>query len=554
MASMTSRDEDLEIAIAAFKHVDLPKGAEVIRQGDDGDELYLLESGVVDFYIRREGDEHPGIKVKQMSKPGDEFGELALLHNAPRKATVIVVEDCILWSLSRNVFNAVMTENECKRYERHLGFLRSVKLLEKLDDIDIGKVAENVRQHNFNKGEMVVKEGEMADRFYMVEEGEAMAITHGMEVRSYKRGGYFGELSLINDRPTPADIVAKSDKLILVSLDRASFKRLLGHDALFRAPKSEAARSESAKSGDMPKTKKKRSITFSVQDDSEAVKPKLVRKGTGFVEKNKIKELLSQMQDLDVEDNAVVMSSSDSLDDEKRLRFKAEDDDDDDEAKESAPGRGGKIRTTGFIHADQLRKLLDEAGEDVEEQTEDVSTNNARSRGVSFDACPGEGIPKKLVKKGTGFIHTDQLKKILAEAEMDEDEEDGDEEAPKAKATRVVQFDADPSQGRPKLHKQGTGFIFKEQLQSLIDAADEHEDGCEEEKDAEEDKENYTVEEDNDIDAHDGDAEPTGQSRVARRFSDAVIYVSPTMLRQSLGDAYDIPDVKATVSEKSDEG
>jgi hypothetical protein len=256
------------------------------------------------------------------------------------------------------------------------------------------------------------------------------------------------------------------------------------------------------------------------------------------------------MQDLDVEGNAAVMSSSDSLDDEKRLRFKAEDDDDD-EAKESAPGRGGKIRTTGFIHADRLRKILDEAGEDDKEETEDVSTNNARPRGVSFDACPGEGMPKKLVKKGTGFIHVDQLKKILAEAEMDEDEEDGSEEAPKAKPTRVVQFDADPSQGRPKLHKKGTGFIFKEQLQSLID---EHEDGCEGEEDEEEDKENYTVEEDNDIDAHDGDAEPTGQPRVARRFSDAVIYVSPTMLRQSLGDAYDIPDVEATVSEKSDEG
>jgi cAMP-dependent protein kinase regulator len=46
-------------------------------------------------------------------------------------------------------------------------------------------------------------------------------------VLNYKKGGYFGELALISGVPRAANIVAKTD-LSLISLDRLSFKRLLG--------------------------------------------------------------------------------------------------------------------------------------------------------------------------------------------------------------------------------------------------------------------------------------------------------------------------------------
>ena len=73
----------------------------------------------------------------------------------------------------------------------------------------------------------------MGDIFYMVEEGEAEAtITNEagkppVTVKNYKVGDYFGELALIKGEPRAANIVAKSN-LKLVSLDRGSFKRLLG--------------------------------------------------------------------------------------------------------------------------------------------------------------------------------------------------------------------------------------------------------------------------------------------------------------------------------------
>lgn len=86
---------------------------------------------------------------------------------------------------------------------------------------------------SYRPGDYVIREAEMGDIFYMVENGEAEA-TKTFEagkpatlVKKYKTGDYFGELALIKGEPRAANVIAKTD-LKLVSLDRGAFKRLLG--------------------------------------------------------------------------------------------------------------------------------------------------------------------------------------------------------------------------------------------------------------------------------------------------------------------------------------
>jgi len=85
----------------------------------------------------------------------------------------------------------------------------------------------------FKKGDYVVREGEKGDVFYFVEVGNAVAtktLKKGekpQNVMDYAPGGYFGELALLKEAPRAANIVAQTD-LTLASLDRGSFKRLLG--------------------------------------------------------------------------------------------------------------------------------------------------------------------------------------------------------------------------------------------------------------------------------------------------------------------------------------
>lgn len=247
---LASRQQEFELAISAFKSVTVAKGEEVITQGTDGTDLFLLESGILDVFVRMTPEEkHPGTKVATFDQPGKEFGELALLHNCPRAATIVAQELSTLWSIGRKSFNIIMRDRSKARHDRHMGFLRSVKLLDPLNTPQLAQISDAVSTVQYKKGDFVVKEGEIGDCFYMVEEGEAMARINGMDVRSYKRGGYFGELSLINDRPRAADIVAASEELHLVSLDRESFTRLLGDKALFNRASVKQATSYAPTSG-----------------------------------------------------------------------------------------------------------------------------------------------------------------------------------------------------------------------------------------------------------------------------------------------------------------
>ena|ERR1700733_4218579 len=95
------------------------------------------------------------------------------------------------------------------------------------------KLADAVKEEYFDEDATVIKEGEEGNKFYMIMSGEAVAtktLEPGKpphEVYRYKEGEYFGELALMRNEPRAANIIAKSN-LHVVSLDRHSFKRLLG--------------------------------------------------------------------------------------------------------------------------------------------------------------------------------------------------------------------------------------------------------------------------------------------------------------------------------------
>lgn len=85
----------------------------------------------------------------------------------------------------------------------------------------------------FKAGDFIIRQNDVGEEFYIIEQGDAIATKvleegqEAQEVFSYQPGGYFGELALIKNEPRAANIVAKTDCVVL-SLDRKSFKRLLG--------------------------------------------------------------------------------------------------------------------------------------------------------------------------------------------------------------------------------------------------------------------------------------------------------------------------------------
>lgn len=165
---------------------------------------------------------------------GEFFGELALLYNAPRAASIYAKsDDCVVWALDRETFNNIVKEASMKKREKYVSFLSNVEILKTLNDYEINLIADAIREEKVAKDEFIIKQGESGDKFYILEEGKAVAIKTFNEdnitevVYSYSEGSYFGELALIKDEPRAASVKAVLDCKFL-SLDRMSFKRLLG--------------------------------------------------------------------------------------------------------------------------------------------------------------------------------------------------------------------------------------------------------------------------------------------------------------------------------------
>ena len=223
---------ELEIVIGAMDEKHYKPEENVITQGESGDCLYVVEEGNLDCtkHFTADGEE----KYLKTYIPGESFGELALLYNAPRAASIITKTKCDLWVLDRETFNNIVKDAAQKKREKYETFLKKVDILSTIDTYELTQICDAVKSSVYMKGDFIIKEGESGDVFYILEEGECIAskrLEPGKppeEIKRYHSGEYFGERALIKGEPRYANIEVVSDTCRILSLDRNSFKRLLG--------------------------------------------------------------------------------------------------------------------------------------------------------------------------------------------------------------------------------------------------------------------------------------------------------------------------------------
>lgn len=97
---------DAEIVMGAMEEKEYKAGETVIREGDGGDVLYMVEEGDFECYKKINGEE----KYLKTYATGDAFGELALLYNAPRAASIKAKTNGKLFQLDRMTFNHIVKE------------------------------------------------------------------------------------------------------------------------------------------------------------------------------------------------------------------------------------------------------------------------------------------------------------------------------------------------------------------------------------------------------------------------------------------------------------
>ena len=225
--------EQMHKMIDAFMPQEFSADSDIITQGDEGTHFFLLESGEAAVYVTK--NEHETMKVMTYEDgSGAVFGELALMYNAPRAATVRAVSDCRVWALDQVTFKQIVVNSNLDRYERQIEFLKNVKILSSLDEDERRICASSLKRIHYNAGQVIVRQGDKGKDFYIVEKGEVLCTAQESPEHPPKNllkltvGEYFGEIALLTGRPRQATVTALQATTCL-KIDRITFKRKLGN-------------------------------------------------------------------------------------------------------------------------------------------------------------------------------------------------------------------------------------------------------------------------------------------------------------------------------------
>ncbi|XP_061586654.1 cGMP-dependent protein kinase 2 isoform X2 [Cololabis saira] len=203
------------------------QGEYVIKQGEPGNHLFVLADGRLEVFQHN--------KLLTTISVWTTFGELAILYNCTRTASVRAVNRVRTWALDREAFQNIMRRTAETRHEQYRNFLRSVSLLANLPEDKLSKIVDCLEVEYYDKGEYVIREGEEGSTFYIIAQGKVTvtqttaAHQSPQIINTLQKGDYFGEKALISDDVRSANIIADEDGVECLVIDRETFDQTVGN-------------------------------------------------------------------------------------------------------------------------------------------------------------------------------------------------------------------------------------------------------------------------------------------------------------------------------------
>jgi cytochrome P450/CRP-like cAMP-binding protein len=230
--------EQLMEAASRLRHEEVPAGATIIREGDPADRFYLLTKGQVEVV-----KEQPGAEPKLVAtlSPGEYFGEIGILQGVPRTATVRASSASAVEvsSLDRETFIDVVSEADLTSAEisrllrRRILATNLAVALPALSLDQVNEAAARFELLSYPPGEVIVRQGDPADRFFIITRGRVEVTNRHpsggeIPIGSLGAGDFFGEAGLLQGRPRNATVRAAGDgEVQVMALQREEFHRLM---------------------------------------------------------------------------------------------------------------------------------------------------------------------------------------------------------------------------------------------------------------------------------------------------------------------------------------
>ncbi|MBK6698258.1 MAG: cyclic nucleotide-binding domain-containing protein [Myxococcales bacterium] len=215
--------EPLRALISAFEMITVPAGKEVILEGEEGAEAYIVARGELEVRRRTPDTEdgHVGepVTLARLTN-GALFGEMALLSRAPRAASVVACRPSILLVARRESLESVAETRpevgaelaaHCRR-RMFANLVRTSRVLMSVHSADRPALVERFETLVFEKGDKLITAGEDAQGLHLIASGEVAVVGYEggepLVIAALGAGEVTGEVALVLRRKANADVVA----------------------------------------------------------------------------------------------------------------------------------------------------------------------------------------------------------------------------------------------------------------------------------------------------------------------------------------------------------
>jgi CRP-like cAMP-binding protein len=224
-----------EAFIALFDSCPLRRlglGELVIQQGSQGDAFYVICEGAVKVFIKSPSGERRDLATLEN---GAFFGEMALLSEAPRSASVeSASEDTQLLEISAGVLAELSAHHPqvaqaLKKFCRQRllsNIMNSSVFFRPFNQKERRDLVQRFRAREVSRNDVIIRAGEHSDGLYVILTGEVEVIRGEAVLAQLKEGEIFGEMSLLHKTPAGASVVA-SKRTSLLRLPREDFDQLI---------------------------------------------------------------------------------------------------------------------------------------------------------------------------------------------------------------------------------------------------------------------------------------------------------------------------------------
>jgi len=143
-------DKELRLVVDAFGQESHKQGKKIINEGDVGEFFYVVDSGRCEIVVG-------GRKVSEVG-PGDFFGELALMYNAPRAASVCAITDVELFVMDQETFKRTILGATLRKRKLYCSFLEKVAILESMSEYERLTLADALVPCVFEAGDEIIRQ------------------------------------------------------------------------------------------------------------------------------------------------------------------------------------------------------------------------------------------------------------------------------------------------------------------------------------------------------------------------------------------------------------